>query len=88
MLELYIKTTGVLFQHIKSGKIYRTPIKLLIENDEKSLYESLIKKTPITNYEFTNVDNINTKAKNREITLKEMHCGYTDDIKIAGLIKG
>lgn len=57
MLEVYLIDPGIPFK-LASGKMVRTPIKFIIENHEKDLYEALISVTPIRHYTIEPTDKV------------------------------
>lgn len=55
MLEIFLKDPGIIFR-MASGKVVRTPIKFIINDNERALYESLIKVSPIQNFTIESTD--------------------------------
>lgn len=52
--EIFLKDNGYVFIDHKD-RVYRTPIKLKVKNDEKDLTISLIKHSPVRDWEIKKI---------------------------------
>jgi len=86
MFEIFLKSPGILFTKA-NGSMVRTPIKFKIIESEKQLYESLIRVSPISDFEITRLDeieNIKVKKKAPKLSLKKPKLDIGLNLKIKG----
>lgn len=67
MLEVFLQDPGIVFV-MASGRVVRTPVKFIIDEKERELYESLIRVSPIQNFTINETD----KKKPEKIIKKKV----------------
>ena len=64
MIEVYLKTPGVIFSKA-NGENVRSPIKFLIEDNEEQLYKNMLRVSSISDFEFNKTDENQIKKVNQ-----------------------
>ena len=68
MIEVYLKTPGIVFSKLNGSNV-RSPVKFLINNNEEQLYRNLLKVSSITDYEFNKTEERPKSVKNQKLSM-------------------
>ena len=80
----YIKTNGCIFLDHRD-KAHRTPVRLLIDKNQISMYESLIKRIPYAEYSIEEpTENDLIPKKQSKLSIIKPQTGINFDLKMKG----